>query len=385
MLEVMRRACWWIAVSLLFAGCADEPLPVDQLSLDAARARSRDAHCERPLLGGEPIEGRADEAMMALIDPEGPAGACFAAVQKNVGRTRRQRPPKGALWADPAPYDEHLTAIASACESAPALVGTAIRHRDACSPLRAGAHDGTDEIHLEIISLARGVDARAAQLAATGDAAAAVRALLDGIRLMHDFRRGTVSMHAVTLASPGESMLLGRLEVLLAEHPLPREVLDEVATRLEVLWQTRPHAADVIEGEQIATTDLLDDEKLEVLWDVHTLAAEYRQLEEACPAGATVAACQRGLAALEQSVLARLFVMTTAVDYRLAGLRIHVATLQSAGCDPSTVAPALLSPPELGETIDVRGSDLTIPYRKHLVRAKSGPIAVWRVRCPAGP
>lgn len=403
-----------IAISLLLVGCGRDqdrdpaavetfefPRSVDQIEpwLDAARARSRDAHCERPLLGGEPIDGRADEAMLALIDLDGPAGPCLSALHETRAERQGRKParPKDAIQGFPAPHGAVLTTVARACEAVPALVDAAIRHRDACSPLRPGARERDYGLSLEILNLVYGLDARAAQLAATDDAAAAVRALLDGLRLMHDFRRGTVSMLEVMIASAGERAMLERLAVLLAEEPLPREVLDDVATRLEVLWQTRPRPADAIAGDRISTLALLvDGNHFEVLlWKLPAVALQYSRIEEACPSGATVAACQRGFAALagesrprsESTVMPWLFLQETAVDYQLAGLRIHVATLQGAACDPSAVPPALISPPELGEPIGVRAvspgvSDLTIPYRKHLVRAEDVPIVVWRVRCP---
>ncbi len=199
-----------------------EPLEAElreTLRLNAERT------CPRPVLRGEASPGPADEAIRAIIEPEGSLVRCFEAAK------------------------EESAELAQACAALPAAVRAAVRHEDACSPYLHGrrAHSSL----LSYIRTARGLVAIAEVWVREGRTLEAMQLLLDGVRLGQDLARGATWLEAMVAIAGASTLLRGANELLQGSPVLTAEQVTVLRGELATLLATEPHPREHLLSDHV--------------------------------------------------------------------------------------------------------------------------------------
>lgn len=260
---------------LLPGGCsAGEPGPV---SVDPVYLVSREEHlqlraallaelrqsvarsCQRPVLGGEPRAGRADDELTALAEPTGSLARCVQLVTRHRPALRRalflekppaSRPAQALPWAradPPAALRGTLGEVATACRTLPSRLAAAGRFGDACSPYLPGRRRLPDLVPILRLGLATVVLAR--ERAASREEEAALRLLLDGMRFGQDLCRGGTPWIWPLVTGAALTDLVATAAELLATRPLGAATLERLDRWLTLLDQGEPPLVSYVSGE----------------------------------------------------------------------------------------------------------------------------------------
>jgi hypothetical protein len=136
-----------------------------------------------------------------------------------------------------------LDAAAIACEPLDRLLPRAIGASAGCSPLDLG-HTASGSEAWELTTLVAPIVVRAVRMAAEHRGRVAVELLLDGVRSMHDARRGDVRWHDVLLVAEAEERLWTALQTLLdLDLGLTDADLEALDARLVSLRSSEPSLA----------------------------------------------------------------------------------------------------------------------------------------------
>jgi len=256
-----------VALGLVLASCrgeAPDPLPAVaaaegplilvppeeiaalRASFDREIAANRARRCPRPVLRGEPREGRADEAIDAVARHRAPGlSACVKALRQEVVEV--------STWLV-APIGEPpaaIVAVAEACAALDGLIAAAVAHEDACSPYLMGRRPGPDVHALD--SVAQGAYLRSTEHLRAGRLAEAADLLLDWSRLVQDVSRGDgapilVALMASSSAASVLSIMRRVLDAAAAADDLG--LLERVAAELGALLDSAVAAPDLLAAER---------------------------------------------------------------------------------------------------------------------------------------
>ncbi len=204
-------------------------------NLMAEVEKNRAKKCLRPVLRGEPLPGRADEDILALLAPTDPALLeCLKQVETHNDKISDYL----AQPTDKPPA--YVKEVLVSCATLPGLVSQAVRHEDACSPFLAGRRGLTRMIHL--IRYGKAVAVLAIDAARNGDPSAAFHMTLDLLRLIQDLSRGGGPLIAAMVGVASVSTLAqGGLRTILNEPDgIPAAALAALSSELTALLSTEP-------------------------------------------------------------------------------------------------------------------------------------------------
>lgn len=241
--------------------------------LDTERATMLEESCPRAPLRGEATTGDGSDAFRALFSYR----TCLEAVDDDAvtaafaGSSGTERswhwdvpdstpelgPPMpdgwGALHFAKPPYPEAglppaLRAVVDACRELPERLRAVTAHESVCAPWRASAAP----LRADLFSFARALAVLARRAVARGDPLAGFNMLFDGVRFFHDARRGSVGLVSAMAAVGAESIVWAQVQTLLGlQLDLDEEARASLRDQLTCLAETTPHPAAMVRGEQV--------------------------------------------------------------------------------------------------------------------------------------
>ncbi|RLB53798.1 MAG: hypothetical protein DRJ42_10875 [Deltaproteobacteria bacterium] len=293
---------------------SEEELAGATRAIDDVRRGLTTVRCDRPSLA----EGEAapEDSLAALLDPSGEYGACFrAAGQEDVLDASRGivRAPDGTSrhWIydvptptvpfapgigdrvfispqhPPYPTGEQPPAylrVLSACDGLTDSVRALASTEGQCSPFGPGT-PGWGNLHPELLHLARAISVLAHQAARNGDLEGALTAVLHGVSIVQDSRRGSTSLVVAMHSIASEMWLWSTFNALLTPAPGPTPTQRaRLAGLIDRLLDASPHPHDVFAAEALAvgttgpTVVASEDQSV-----IHMLAGEQaRRAERWC-------------------------------------------------------------------------------------------------------
>ncbi|MBM4370787.1 MAG: hypothetical protein FJ098_03990, partial [Deltaproteobacteria bacterium] len=225
-----------LAALLLLSGRGD---------VDALLARleaNRDRVCERPVLRGEPLEGPADDDLLAILEGRGALGPCRSFLLDHGDDLLG--PPSSGGGGDTAP----MGAFREACAALLPAVRQATQHRDACSPFLPGRRGLPDlRASLRILSAARHL---AALEVLAGRTAEASERFLDLARLCQDLGRGGPPVVLLIMVSGVQRQILENdLAQILDRGDLEAGDLERLEGALAQLRRSEPSLGEAVAGD----------------------------------------------------------------------------------------------------------------------------------------
>lgn len=227
----------------------------------AALAENARRRCPRPVLRGPPHPGKADGAVIAVVEPQGSLAACDAAVHRHEAGLRAALFESSSLRAGvalPTPrrllpagkLDPKTGPVMRACAALPDALERAIRHREVCSPYLPGRRRLPD--FRPLIRLSLGVSALASWRARVSTLQG-VWLVLSALRFHQDLCRGGAAWVWPVVTAVAGDLLVSTLSGLLSTGRLSQVALREIDRALLTLLQSEPPLRDHLRGEQLYT------------------------------------------------------------------------------------------------------------------------------------
>jgi len=237
----------------------DTEIEVFERSARAAGRENALRECKRAPLRGAAVPGKADGAIVALIEPEkgGEIEACLALVGERgdelskalrEGESRALSQRASALGSDESAGV--LGIVEARCAPVLSKMREALQHEDACSAYLPGRREKPDRlINLVRLSEVAAVFARKARR--EGRAREAAEIALDGLRFNQDLCRGGSEMIFAMLSTVGTGRLAAELSALIGgpRDQVTEELLSEIDGELSALIEGEPHPADILLAE----------------------------------------------------------------------------------------------------------------------------------------
>lgn len=243
-------------------------------------AHNQSASCERQVLRGEPLPGKAFADQYAVQECAEDTKPCLD-LHRALSRDDvtlldkfvvRPAEVQNRYWGmSPLPkssskMDETVLGVVETCRPLIARIQRAVRHVDSCSLYLPGTN--CNNTHQTQLWALRSLAASALAAAADGDDKRALEMILDGLRFSQDMVRGGVGLLAASASAAAASQTAPVLEAILnRKEPLPEELLNSVLGQLETLLNSEAHPSAMLQGEYLTTVaasltqELYPDEK----------------------------------------------------------------------------------------------------------------------------
>ncbi|MFN3196835.1 MAG: hypothetical protein ACE366_00260 [Bradymonadia bacterium] len=206
--------------------------------------------CPRPVLHGQPTPGNGEEALLDAISHDGPNAQCYEAL-KSV----REKQPKTSYSVSDISLTDRLSAderskVLAACASVPDQITRFAAYEQMCNPIMQGRRSArTDNTRSQAIQLAQATALHGRHLA-TKDPTAALKLLLDGVRVQHDLERGGRPFLTAALSTHATRSLGAAITVVLDDPRLQTADLVEAERMIDVLLDTLPPVGGVAIDER---------------------------------------------------------------------------------------------------------------------------------------
>lgn len=315
-----------------------------QTRVEAAVMANQKQRCPRPVLRGEPSDGKAAPHMVPLVEPTAAMRRCLEVVRRRqpalsaaLFYPSKQRPTGYPDRYVSRPFDGvergevAVVAVARACGAALGHLRISVSRRDGCSPYRPGVRCSSRWIAL--LRASKGVAAQARLALINGRKRKGLVLLLDLLRLSQDLARGGTSWMVTNVAHSVAVIAMPLLERALSENVgLTPTILADVKRQLSVLLNSEPHPAGALRGEYLSVIletvlpqfaakswkppgvgcvvkmpapkasrrDRRSVEAWKDVWALHALVYEQiaRDMGLVCPASSTPQFCARALSRL---------------------------------------------------------------------------------------
>lgn len=204
---------------------AAETLAPYQQRLEAALAENARRSCPRPVLRGEPVPGRADAAIRAIMEPSPALKACLDAVGEE-------------------------TDVLEPCATLPAAVRAAVAHADACSPYLLGRNPSPPSL-TPYVRTAKALVAIGDAWIEDGRSPEAWALWLDGVVLGQDLARGGTTWLEAMVSHAGAMILIDHAHEAVERSGLSSEASDAIRRELATLVASEPHPRTHMLGDRL--------------------------------------------------------------------------------------------------------------------------------------
>ncbi len=211
-------------------------------ALMAAVEQNRNRRCPRPVLRGKPLDGPADEAMVAVVESDA-LKDCYDAVKEARDEVQAY------LMADFG-AKEPPAAVLTKCKGLPAALAKAVAHADACSPYLFGRRGSPS-----LLPVVRGANAAAIlvrERAREGQWESSFQLATDALRFYQDLGRGPgASLIAAMVGTAAfEHVIDDGLRPALEAGVLPEKLQAMVLKELGLLMASEPRFCDFLAYER---------------------------------------------------------------------------------------------------------------------------------------